>query len=85
MNQDIPERPLVNEGDFLDPDNDYVATSRLERLVDLSGAIPICGSLLGQRRIRNAGEAADVWDSDKDDVGNAGIVISPVINDSERW
>lgn len=82
---EIPEDVLVNQSDFFDPENDHVAVSRLGNLVDLSGAIAFGGQILGQRRVNDPLRAGEVWDSEKDDLGNAGIRAKDVLNDSERW
>jgi len=74
-------RPPEHEGriktDFVSEDNDYVVRSRKKNWVDMSGFIP--------RSMKNRRDAREVFDSDKDDYGNAGIVRLPIIKESDKW
>jgi len=80
-----PRDEPVNQADLVDDDNDYVVFSRRGNLVDLSEAIRIGPHVVGARRISNPGEARERWNSNEDDLGNAGIVVKDVLNDSEKW
>ena len=82
---EFPRRELINSSDLRDDQNDHVAISRLGNLVDLSDTISFGGQILGQKRVASPLEAGDVFDSAKDDLGNAGIRIKDVLNDAERW
>lgn len=83
---EIPENVQPNVGDYVDPDNDYVVTSRLGHYVDRSDALTLGGRRnLGLRRIADPSQAREVWDSEKSDVGNSGIARLDVLRDSGAW
>lgn len=73
---------LLFEFGFVDPDNDHVVMSRRGCFIDRSRAI---GPYMGLRLIDSPEEADDVWDSEKDDWGNAGIAPFDVLLDGTKW
>ena len=83
---DIPERVDGDGSSIVDKDNDLVLRSRRGHYVDMNDAMRgPRGRILGARAIDSPEGAERSFDSEKSDLGNAGIGAYDTLTRSDRW